>query len=101
MTSLSITELAKIISENTAKVDEYLATQGLPQPSFDVNAPSKSLIPSEAVEIEAARAAVIDATLMLRDLMLGPKEYLMSFTVLMPTLQQICSSKQYRSTTGS
>jgi hypothetical protein len=81
MDSLSITELATRIAANTAIINAYLLEHSLPSPSFDVNAPSRSLIPSDASEIEAARVAVIDATLMLHDLMLGPKEYLLSFTV--------------------
>jgi len=81
MASCSISELATIISTNTAKVNDYLSAHGHMLPSFHVDAPSKSNIPSDAPEIKAARVAVIDATLMLRDLMLGPKEYLMSFTV--------------------
>ena len=82
MISPSITELATIISTNTTKVNNYLRDHGYPLPSFDVDAPSMSNIPLNAPEIEAARVAVIDATLILHDLMLGPKEYLISFTVI-------------------
>lgn len=82
MSSPSIAELATIISHNTAKVHGYLCTQGLTLPSFDVNAPNKSLIDTEkAPEIEAARIAVVDASMMMHDLMLGPKEHLMNFSV--------------------
>jgi hypothetical protein len=82
MTSPSITKLAAIISENTAKVNEYLLANDFPLPSFNVDAPQKSLIdPEEAPEIEAARIAIIDASLMMHDLMLGPKEHLMNFSV--------------------
>ncbi|TVY17141.1 O-methyltransferase bik3 [Lachnellula arida] len=80
MTSLSITELAVIISTNTAKVNRYLLAKKLPLPSFNVDAPNKSLInPQEAPEIEAARIKIIDASRMIHDLMLGPKGHLMSF----------------------
>lgn len=81
MTTTTISELASIIATNTAKVDKYLSSNNLPSPSFDVDAPSTSLIPPEAEEIEAARAAVIDATTKLHRLMLGPRDYLQSFTV--------------------
>jgi len=81
MASPTIAELATIISTNTAKVNEYLSNQGLQLPSFHVDAPSRSLVAGDAPEIEAAREAVIDATLLLHDLMLGPKEYLMKYTV--------------------
>jgi len=81
MASTSIALLASTIATNTAKVTDYLTSKNLPLPSFDVNAPSKSVIPPDAPDIEAARVAVIDATLKLHNLMLGPKEYLMSYTV--------------------
>lgn len=80
MDSSKITNLATTIAVNTATVNSYLSSNGLPLPSFGVDASSKSLIPPEETEIEAARVAVIDATLELRDLMMGPKEHLMSFT---------------------
>jgi hypothetical protein len=81
MTTATISELASIIATNTAKVNDYLSSKNLPSPSFDVNAPSTSLIPPEAEDIESARAAVIDATTKLHRLMLGPRDYLQSFTV--------------------
>ncbi|THV55936.1 hypothetical protein BGAL_0002g00920 [Botrytis galanthina] len=80
MAQPTITELAAIISANTAKIDNYLSSQGLKSPSFDVDAPTEPLVPSDAPELVAARSELIDATLMLHDLILGPKEYLMKFT---------------------
>ena len=44
----------------------------------------KSMIPPEVSDIEGARLAVIDATQKLRRLMLGPQDYLQSFTVSLP-----------------
>lgn len=76
-----IVELSASIADNTAKVDAYLTANDLPTPSFDVNAPLQSMIPKTEVEIEAARVAIIDDTLELRRLMLGPRDYLMTFTV--------------------
>ena len=81
VTSEDIAELSTIISENTRKVTEYLQQNGLPFPSFAVEAPTKSMIAPEASGIEDARLAVIDATRKLRNLMLGPQDYLQSFTV--------------------
>ena len=81
MASSSITDLAEVISTNTAIINNYLNSHKLDLPSFDVDAPGTSLIPNDAPEVEAARNAVIDATLKLHDLILGPKEYLMNFTV--------------------
>ena len=74
-------ELGSIISENTRKVTDYLRRNGLPFPSFGVDAPAKSMIAPQALEIEDARRTVIDATRRLRNLMLGPQDYLQSFTV--------------------
>ena len=71
-----IAELASIITENTAIVDEYLSARDLPTPSFDIDAPAKLPIADDALEVEAARAAVIDATGELQALMLGPMELL-------------------------
>lgn len=79
--SESIAELSTIISENTRKVTLYLEQNGLPFPSFSVDAPMRSMIPPEASDIEDARLAVIDATQRLRNLMLGPQDYLQSFRV--------------------
>lgn len=79
--SPSVAELAASIAENTAKVTAYLRERGLPQPSFAVDGPLQSLLPAEAVDIENARVAVIDATQQLRALMLGPMDYITSFTV--------------------
>lgn len=82
MTSQPITELASIIADNTKKIHDYLTAHNLPTPSFDADASSASVLPSDAPpDLEAARVAVIDATKKLRDLMLGPRDYLMSFTV--------------------
>ena len=74
----SITELAAIISENTAKVHNYYTSNGLTPPTFDVNAPNDSLIPPEAREAQDARVAVIEATKKLRNYMLGPRDFLLS-----------------------
>ncbi|KAI9713788.1 MAG: hypothetical protein M1820_000518 [Bogoriella megaspora] len=80
MPGSTISELAASIAANTALVSDFLSSKNIPTPSFTVDAPSSSQIPSDALEIEAARVAVIDDTLKLRDLMLGPRDYLMTFT---------------------
>ena len=66
-----IAELAAIILDNTAQVDEYLRNKGLPTPSFSVDAPASVPIPLEATEIEAARRRAIEASLELSDLLQG------------------------------
>lgn len=76
-----IRDLANSIANNTATVEGYFIQNNLALPSFELDAPPKSLIPTDAINIEAARVRVIDDTLQLRRLMLGPLDYLMSFTV--------------------
>lgn len=76
-----IVELATRIAANTTKVGDYLTEHNLPQPSFGVDAPLYGCVPSDAPEIEALRLSVIKDTVELRDLMLGPRDYLFSFVV--------------------
>ncbi|KAI1427098.1 S-adenosyl-L-methionine-dependent methyltransferase [Xylaria sp. FL1777] len=80
MATSRIVELANRIANNTAKIDEYLRSRNLPTPSFDVDGPRDTLIPKDEVSIESARVAIVDDTLELRRLALGPREYLMSYT---------------------
>lgn len=76
-----IVELATRIANNTATINDYLRSHNLPTPSFDVDGPLDTLIPKHETDVESARVAVIDDTLELRRLVLGPREYLMSYTV--------------------
>ncbi|KAK8123895.1 hypothetical protein PG999_003813 [Apiospora kogelbergensis] len=80
MSTTRILELSSRIATNTTKLNDYLVSNNLPAPSFDLNGPTDSLIPKENTDLEAARVAIIDDTLELRQLMLGPREYLMSYT---------------------
>lgn len=79
MSGLQIAELSARIAANTAKVDQYHVDNGIPSPSFDHNGPLKCLVPAEAVDVEAARQAVIHDCQELRTLMLGPTEFLTDF----------------------
>lgn len=76
MAASLIVELATRIANNTAKVSEYLADHGLPEPSFDVNA-APSPVPKDAEDIELLRQAVLADTTELHTLMLGPRDLLM------------------------
>jgi hypothetical protein len=76
-----IVELAARIASNTSKVSDYLVANNLPQPSFDVDAPLYGAVPKNEPEIEALRLSVLEDTAELRDLMLGPRDYLYSFIV--------------------
>ncbi|KAI0116558.1 hypothetical protein GGR51DRAFT_555583 [Nemania sp. FL0031] len=79
MSDSLIVDLSARIAANTAKVDEYLTGHDLSTPSFALGSPSEWLIPSTKQEIEDARQAVIYDCSVLRDLMSGPKESLISF----------------------
>lgn len=83
MSTSSIVDLSARIAANTVKVSNYLAANGLPPPSFGENAPLQGLIPEDALEVQAARMAIIQDTMDLRRLMLGctPRDYVMSFSV--------------------
>lgn len=81
MSTSRISDLAQRIATNTAKIDDYLISQGLPQPSFELDAPLKSIIPENEVELKKARQEVLDDTLELRSLLQGPRELMSSFNV--------------------
>ncbi|OTA59190.1 S-adenosyl-L-methionine-dependent methyltransferase [Hypoxylon sp. EC38] len=80
MSTSRIVELSSRIAANTAILNDYLASHNLPAPSFDVNAPLDTLVPKNEVEVKKARVSIIDDTLELRRLVLGPREYLMSYS---------------------
>lgn len=81
MSTSRISELSSRIAANTTKLSDYLVAHGLPTPSFDIDGPLDSLIPEDQPDIEATRFAIIDDTQELRRLVLGPRAYLMSFSV--------------------
>ncbi|KAI6090340.1 S-adenosyl-L-methionine-dependent methyltransferase [Hypoxylon rubiginosum] len=83
-----IVQLASRIAANTTKLNTYIEAHHLPTPSFDVNGPKDTLVPKEEKDVEAARVAIIDDTQELRRLVLGPREYLMSYTHNELTSQQ-------------
>ncbi|TGO38103.1 hypothetical protein BHYA_0082g00460 [Botrytis hyacinthi] len=60
-------------SKHTSKFDEYLASNNIPSPSFDVSAPLKLSLPPD---IQDSRNAVLEASDELTALMLGPVESL-------------------------
>ncbi|KUJ07170.1 O-methyltransferase-like protein [Mollisia scopiformis] len=72
MLSNRIIELAAIISTNTEKVNGYLEAQGIPTPSFNVDAPPNLGIPKEAIEVDNARRKALAASIELQDLLQGP-----------------------------
>ena len=68
-----IVELASLIHDHTVKVDDYLASQKLPSPSFGVSNPAKLSLPPQ---IEASKDAVLEASDELHALMQGPVVYI-------------------------
>lgn len=64
-----IVELASIINTNTATVDKYITSAGLPTPSFTIETPPQLQFPADVAK---ARDAVVEATDELQTLMLGP-----------------------------
>ncbi|KAL9112650.1 MAG: hypothetical protein Q9187_007749, partial [Circinaria calcarea] len=64
-------ELAANISENTAKIDQYLTAQGISHPSFEIDSPVSLDLPES---LQASRDAVLDANTELSELLLGPRE---------------------------
>ena len=65
-----ILELATRILEDTSKVNDHMASQDLPQPSFDIDGPTN--LTFESSEVEEARMNAIGASMELSDLLQGP-----------------------------
>lgn len=65
-----ILELATQISKDTGKVNDYLVSKGLPQPSFGIDGPTNLTL--ESPEAEAARLNAVGASMELADLLQGP-----------------------------
>lgn len=68
----SMTALADKISRETAKLEKYLADNGLPSPGFGVDAADD--FPRLPEEMQRSRLEIIHATKQLRDLAVGPRE---------------------------
>lgn len=68
-------ELASTIAANTAKIDAYLASNGIDPLSFEGSGSGDVL---SGPELGAARQAVLEATKELHALMLGPAGILSS-----------------------
>ena len=67
--SSRIAELSAQISSNSQIIDDFLAANSLPQPSFDENGPVTLGLPAE---LEASRYAIINASAELQALLSGP-----------------------------
>jgi hypothetical protein len=71
-------ELADIIASHTNKIDQFLLSANKPTPSFDINASKTIDLPED---LEHSRVLVLEATIELNELLLGPKELLLSKVV--------------------
>ncbi|KAK4223466.1 S-adenosyl-L-methionine-dependent methyltransferase [Podospora fimiseda] len=75
----SIIDLSTRIATNTTLLNTYLTEHNLPFPSFDISAPIDLLPPSTTPpEILSARQQIINDTSALHNLLLGPREHIMS-----------------------
>jgi hypothetical protein len=94
-----ITQLSAIIAKNTAIIDDYLMSNDQPTPSLGPEALWSLPIPDDAVDIKAARLAVMEACSELKALVTGPKELLrFSASIRIPTQLRIGLLTAYCST---
>ncbi|KAI0145085.1 S-adenosyl-L-methionine-dependent methyltransferase [Xylariaceae sp. FL1272] len=75
-----ISELSTRISTSTARICEYLSSNGIPFPSFSIDAPLYGAVP-DVPEMQMLRRSIIDDTAELRRLMLGPRDYLTDLAI--------------------
>lgn len=73
----SIVELANTISQNASKIDEYLRSQGLPTPSFAIDAPPIMTLPPLLMR---SRDEILEACSELQALTEGPVAHLTRLT---------------------
>ncbi|KAI0877220.1 O-methyltransferase-domain-containing protein [Hypoxylon argillaceum] len=71
-----IVQLASLIASYTEAINNYLNDRGFRTPSFSLDALDSPGIPSDAANIQAARASVISACSELKDLLTGPRSLL-------------------------
>lgn len=78
-------QLSEQLHKATKIVADYLRINGHTQPSFDRDSPPNTLPADAPHEIKAARLQIVDCTLKIQQLALGPAEFL-------PNLQvSVCS----------
>lgn len=81
MTQSRIVELTNIIATEAPIVENYFSSHGIPLPSFDVDGPTRVVIPPSEQDVLKAHVAVVGATKELHDLMIGPTAMLMAISV--------------------
>jgi 6-hydroxytryprostatin B O-methyltransferase len=76
-----LNELASSISTNAQVLSTFLYSEGHPIPSFERDAAPKTVPASAPGEIQAAREALLDASMKMFQLASGPSEYLPNLAV--------------------
>ena len=76
MATHRVIELAKVITDCTAAVNQHLTDNGFQTPTLDASAPARLPIDPAAIHVEHARQAVVEAADELSALMRGPAELL-------------------------
>ena len=69
MSSNRIVELSNSIQANTAKLDAFFSSHGIPTPSFGIETPLELELPDD---IKSCRSTLLEATDELHTLVLGP-----------------------------
>ena len=73
-----LAELASSISANTTKIDDYLTSNNLPKPSFEIDSPVDLKLPKD---IWTAQDAVLGESTELKELLLGPRQTVVEYQV--------------------
>lgn len=76
-----LNELAGSILTNAQLVSTYLRSEGHPVPSFGRDSAPKAVPASAPGEVQAAREALLDASMKMFQLASGPSEYLPNLAV--------------------
>jgi hypothetical protein len=89
--SPSLVELAEIVASRTKTINDFLKTNSLPQPSFDVNGPFPDYLPYDNREILTARRELVQASRLISELAGGAKNQFFERTTFGVCLD--CSSQ--------
>jgi 6-hydroxytryprostatin B O-methyltransferase len=76
-----LNEIASSISTNARVLSTFFHAEGHPIPSFERDAPPKTVPASAPGEIQVAREALLDASMKMFQLASGPSEYLPNLAV--------------------
>jgi 6-hydroxytryprostatin B O-methyltransferase len=69
-------DLAKQVTDNSTKISIFLQDSGHRQPSFDRDAPTTFIPAKSPPEIRTARQHLLEASLKIFQLAVGPSEYI-------------------------